>query len=119
MSFGIIDLNVIPVRLKDNAKSEMISQFFFGETLTILEKSDKWSYFKSNLYQYKGWIRDLHFKQITKNQNMELESQKKIFSSNEIKLTKNILTKRIHQVADKVFGQGVLHKIIITKVKDS
>ena len=37
----------------------------------------------------------------------------------EIKLTKSILTKRMHQVADKVFGQGVLHKIIITKVKDS
>ena len=79
MSYGIIDLNVIPVRLKDNAKSEMISQFFFGETLTILEKSDKWSYVESNLDQYKGWIRDLHFKTITKNQNIELESQKKIF----------------------------------------
>ena len=38
MKYGIIDLNVIPVRLKDNAKSEMISQFFFGETLTILKK---------------------------------------------------------------------------------
>ena len=89
MSFGIIDLNVIPVRLKDNAKSEMISQFFFGETLTILEKSDKWSYVENNLDKYRGWIRDLHFKPITKNQNVELESQKKIFSSTEIKLTKN------------------------------
>ena len=89
MSFGIIDLNVIPVRLKDNAKSEMISQFFFGETLTILEKSDKWSYVENNLDKYRGWIRDLHFKPITKNQNVELESQKKIFSSTETKLTKN------------------------------
>ena len=43
MSFGIIDLNVIPVRLKDSAKSEMISQFFFGETLTVLNKSETWS----------------------------------------------------------------------------
>ena len=84
MSYGIIDLNVIPVRSKDNAKSEMISQLFFGETLTILKKSDKWSYVESNLDQYKGWIRDLHFKPITKNQNMELESQKKVFSSTEI-----------------------------------
>tara|TARA_B100000886_G_scaffold230614_1_gene160943 strand:+ start:970 stop:1089 length:120 start_codon:yes stop_codon:yes gene_type:complete len=38
MSFGIIDLNIIPVRLKDDAKSEMISQFFFGETLTIIRE---------------------------------------------------------------------------------
>ena len=36
----------------------------------------------------------------------------------ETKLTKSILTKRMHQVADKLFGQGVLHKIIITKVTD-
>ena len=84
MSFGIIDLNVIPVRLNDNAKSEMISQFFFGETLTILNKSEKWSYVENNLDKYRGWVRDLHFKSITKNQNVELESQKKIFSSTEI-----------------------------------
>ena len=89
MSFGIIDLNAIPVRLKDNAKSEMISQFFFGETLTVLNKSDKWSYVENNLDKYRGWVRDLHFKSITKNQNVELESLKKIFSSTEIKLTKN------------------------------
>ena len=89
MSFGIIDLNVIPVRLNNNAKSEMISQFFFGETLTILNKSEKWSYVENNLDKYRGWVRDLHFKSITKNQNVELESQKKIFSSTEIKLTKN------------------------------
>ena len=89
MSFGIIDLNVIPVRLKDDAKSEMISQFFFGETLTIIKESEKWSFVKSNLDKYKGWIRNLHFKPITKNQNEEIQSQKKIFSSNQIKLTKN------------------------------
>ena len=89
MSFGIIDLNVIPVRLKDNAKSEMISQFFFGETLTIIDRSEKWSYVENNLDKYKGWIRNLHFKPITKNQNVEIELQKKIFSSTEIKLTKN------------------------------
>ena len=77
MSFGIIDLNIIPVRLKDNAKSEMISQFFFGETLTIIKKSEKWSFVESNLDKYRGWIRNLHFKPITKNQNEVIESQKK------------------------------------------
>ena len=92
MNFGIIHLNIIPVRLKDDAKSEMVSQFFFGETLTIINKSDKWSFVESNLDKYRGWIRNLHFKLITKNQNEEIESQKKKFSSTEIKLTKNNIT---------------------------
>ena len=88
MSFGIIDLNIIPVRLKDNAKSEMISQFFFGETLTIIKKSEKWSFVESNLDKYRGWIRNIHFKPITKNEYKIIESQNKFFSTNEIKLTK-------------------------------
>ena len=88
MSFGIIDLNIIPVRLKDDAKSEMISQFFFGETLTIIKKSEKWSFVESNLDKYRGWIRNIHFKPITKNEYKIIESQNKFFSTNEIKLTK-------------------------------
>ena len=51
MKYGIIDLNVIAVRSENNAKSEMISQFFFGESVTILKKLKKWSYVKSNLDQ--------------------------------------------------------------------
>ena len=89
MNFGIIDLNIVPVRLKDDSKSEMISQFFFGETLTIIKKSEKWSFVESNLDKYRGWIRNLHFKTITKNQNEVIELQKKKFSSTEIRLSKN------------------------------
>ena len=88
MNFGIIDLNIVPVRLKDDSKSEMISQFFFGETLTVINKFEKWSFVESNLDNYRGWIRNLHFKPITKNQYKIIESQNKFFSTNEIKLTK-------------------------------
>ena len=41
MNYGIIDLNVIAVRAEKNAKSEMISQFFFGESVIILKKLKK------------------------------------------------------------------------------
>ena len=54
MKYGIIDLNVIAVRSEKNAKSEMISQFFFGESVTILKKLKKWSYVESNLDNYKA-----------------------------------------------------------------
>ena len=29
MEYGIVNLNLVPVRKKNNAKSEMISQLFF------------------------------------------------------------------------------------------
>ncbi len=89
MKYGIIDLNVIAVRAEKNAKSEMISQFFFGESVTILKKLKKWSYVKSNLDNYKGWIRNLHFKSISKKENDKIQSTKKVFSINETMLFKN------------------------------
>ena len=89
MKYGIIDLNVIAVRAEKNAKSEMISQFFFGESLTILKKLKKWSYVESNLDNYKGWVRNLHFKLITKKENDKIQSIKKVFSTNELMLFKN------------------------------
>ena len=89
MKYGIIDLNVIAVRSEKNAKSEMISQFFFGESVTILKKLKKWSYVESNLDNYKGWVRNLHFKSITKKENDKIQSIKKVFSTNELMLFKN------------------------------
>ena len=89
MKYGIIDLNVIAVRAEKNAKSEMISQFFFGESVTILKKLKKWSYVESNLDNYKGWVRNLHFKSITKKENDKIQSIKKVFSTNELMLFKN------------------------------
>ena len=89
MKYGIIDLNVIAVRAEKNAKSEIISQFFFGESLTILKKLKKWSYVESNLDNYKGWVRNLHFKSITKKENDKIQSIKKVFSTNELMLFKN------------------------------
>ena len=37
MSFGIISLNIVPVRRESNAKSEMINQLFFGETIRVIK----------------------------------------------------------------------------------
>ena len=91
MNYGIIDLNVIAVRAEKNAKSEMISQFFFGESVIILKKLKKWSYVESNLDNYKGWVRNLHFKSITKKENDKIQSIKKVFSTNETMLFKKPL----------------------------
>ena len=84
MDYGIIDLNIVPVRKKNNAKSEMINQLFFGEIITIIKTKEKWSFISSNLDKYQGWIRNLHFKLIKKSDYKILSKSDSVFSKSEI-----------------------------------
>ena len=84
MDYGIIDLNIVPVRKKNNAKSEMINQLFFGESITIIKTKEKWSFVSSNIDNYQGWIRNLHFKLIKKNEYKILSENDSLFSKSEI-----------------------------------
>ena len=83
MSFGIISLNIVPVRRESNAKSEMINQLFFGETIRVIKFLKKWSKIRSNIDNYEGWIRNLHFMKISSKENKSL-SKNKVFSNSEI-----------------------------------
>ena len=87
MEYGVISINIVPVRKKNNAKSEMISQLFFGEIITIIEVKNNWSLIKSNLDDYKGWIRNLHFQKILKKDYNLLSMNQNEFATNEMVLT--------------------------------
>ena len=86
MESGIINLNIVPVRKEDNAKSEMISQLFFGETITIIKIINKWSFVKSNIDNYEGWVRNLHYKKLSNVEYLKISNKKNIFSSTELKV---------------------------------
>jgi hypothetical protein len=53
---GVIKESVVAVRSKNNSKSEMINQMFFGETFTVKENEPKWLKITSFLDNYDGWI---------------------------------------------------------------
>jgi len=53
---GVIKESVVAVRSKNNSKSEMINQMFFGETFTVVENNLKWVKITSFLDNYDGWI---------------------------------------------------------------
>ena len=89
MEYGIVNLNLIPVRKKNNAKSEMISQLFFGETIEVVSKKNNWCLVISNLDNYKGWVRDSHFLSIPKIDYIKINRKKKKFSSTETLLYNN------------------------------
>lgn len=56
MKHGVIKESVVAVRSKNNSKSEMINQMFFGETFTVIENEPKWLKITSFLDNYDGWI---------------------------------------------------------------
>tara|TARA_Y100001954_G_scaffold237438_1_gene301125 strand:- start:730 stop:1464 length:735 start_codon:yes stop_codon:yes gene_type:complete len=89
MEYGIVNLNLIPVRKKNNAKSEMISQLFFGETLEVVSKKNNWCLMISTLDNYKGWVRDSHFLSIPKLDYIKINRKKKKFSSTDTLLYNN------------------------------
>ena len=86
MNYGIIKESLIPVRKKDNSKSEMINQLLFGETFKIIEKSKKWSLVSSNLDNYIGWVENNNIHKIT-DQEFKLINKEVFFSSKELKLS--------------------------------
>ena len=56
MKHGVIKESVVAVRSKNDSKSEMINQMFFGETFTVKENEYKWLKITSYLDNYDGWI---------------------------------------------------------------
>ena len=88
IEFGIINLNIVPVRIKNNAKSEMISQLFFGEIIKIIKKEIKWSYVTSNIDNYSGWIRNHHYELLKTDEYLSLSNNKNMFAKHELIIKK-------------------------------
>ena len=93
MEYGIVNLSLVPVRKKNNAKSEMISQLFFGELIEIISRKKNWSLVVSNIDKYVGWIRTSHFLPISKSDYIKLNNKKKKFSDTEISISNKKIKK--------------------------
>ncbi|MDQ3101964.1 MAG: C40 family peptidase [Bacteroidota bacterium] len=56
MSSVICPLSIVPVRKDANDRSEMVTQWLFGETAEIMEKNDKWTRLQFDHDGYEGWV---------------------------------------------------------------
>ena len=74
MKYGVIKESVVAVRSKNNSKSEMINQMFFGETFKVIENEPKWLKITSFLDNYDGWIEKNSIFLISKNDYESLNS---------------------------------------------
>jgi len=63
--FGICHLSVVPLREEAADRSEMVSQMLYGELLTVLDRSGKWSRVKLEEDGYEGWISSNQYRPIS------------------------------------------------------
>ena len=59
--FAICHLAIVPLRFEPSDRSEMVSQVLFGETFTVIEKTEKWSKIQLSTDAYEGWIDNKQF----------------------------------------------------------
>ena len=70
MGLGICNLSIVPVRISDSDKSEMITQLVYGDLFTIVEEKDKWTKIKCEFDNYEGWIDSKQYKRLDKSDNI-------------------------------------------------
>ena len=68
MNYGICKLSIVPLRLEDSDRSEMVSQVLYGDLFELLEVTKKWSRIRLTYDNYEGWIDNKQFVSLTKNE---------------------------------------------------
>ena len=74
MTLGICNLSIVPVRIVDSDKSEMINQLIYGDIIEILEEKEKWVKIKSVFDDYIGWIDKKQYFKIDDNIKLDLNN---------------------------------------------
>ena len=87
MILGICNLSIVPVRIVDSDKSEMINQLIYGDIIEILEEKEKWVKIKSVFDDYIGWIDKKQYFKI--DDNITLDLNKPIYSINLVEFIEN------------------------------
>lgn len=87
MILGICNLSIVPVRIVDSDKSEMINQLIYGDIIEILEEKEKWVKIKSVFDDYIGWIDKKQYFKIEDNINLDLN--KPVYSIDLVEFIEN------------------------------
>ena len=87
MILGICNLSIVPVRIEDSDKSEMINQLIYGDIIEILEEKEKWVKIKSVFDDYIGWIDKKQYFKI--DDNITLDLNKPVYSIDLVEFIEN------------------------------
>ena len=81
MIYGICHLSIVPLRSEPSDASEMVSQVLFGEHITVLEKTKKWSRIQVHFDEYEGYIDNKQYTEIDKELFDQLSESEYHYSS--------------------------------------
>lgn len=81
MNYGICHLSIVPLRAEPSDASEMVSQVLFGEHITILEKTKKWSKIQVHFDGYEGYVDNKQYQEISQETFDQLSNSKYHYSS--------------------------------------
>ena len=82
MTHGICKLSIVPLRLEDSDRSEMVSQVLYGDLFELLEITKKWSRIRLTYDNYEGWIDNKQFVSLTKKEYDSLNQLSTKLSTN-------------------------------------
>jgi len=74
---AIINLPLVPIRERDNERSELYSQLLFGETVEIIEIQDRWLFVRNIADNYRGWLDCKMVHVLTPQEEEMIEKQEK------------------------------------------
>ena len=87
MQYGICKLSVVPVRISNSDKSEMVTQLIYGDLIYIIEEKENWTKIKCDFDNYIGWIDSKQYQKINEVQKKYLENQS--YSSDLVEFVEN------------------------------
>ncbi len=87
MQYGICKLSIVPVRISNSDKSEMVTQLIYGDLISIIEEKENWTKIESDFDNYIGWIDSKQYQKINEVQKKDLENQS--YSSDLVEFIEN------------------------------
>ena len=75
MLYGICNISIVPLRLEESDKSEMISQVLFGEHFEIIEKQKSWTKIRLAFDKFEGFIDNKQYLEITEENYLQINNK--------------------------------------------
>lgn len=106
MQYGICPLSLIPLTTQPDDFGGLITQLLYGEHFRILEHRKNWSRIRNSYDSCEGWVRNLHYLELSKPAFESLESSASEKWCND--LVSIVINENEHFIP-VVLGSGVAH----------
>lgn len=88
--FGFCNLSIAPCRKEASDKSEMVTQFLFGEYFEILENYKSWMLVRSGIDKYEGWMDNKQYLPVSRETYQILKNGKHCYAADVIGVMRDV-----------------------------